>query len=57
MRELIFAVLLAAAGALIVLGFFDMYRPAGFVSAGVLLGGWSWLVLADEAPAGAPEAA
>jgi hypothetical protein len=44
-REGIFAVLLAAAATLISVGVTHLSIPAGLIAAGVLLGGWAWLVL------------
>lgn len=50
MRELTFAVLLAVAAVLVVVGVAEWSHAAGFVTGGVLLAGWSWLVLSVDTP-------
>lgn len=47
MREAILAVLLAVSGMLVVAGVAAWSAPAGLVVAGLLLAGWSCLVLAE----------
>lgn len=47
-RETTFAALLAVAGLSITAGAAWFSIGAGLVTAGVLLGLWSWLVLADD---------
>lgn len=49
MRELIFAILLALAGAAVTVGAALIVTPAGWIVGGVLLAAWSWLVLSDAA--------
>lgn len=51
-REWIFAVLLAVAGALVVAGVARWSVTASMVTAGVLLAGWGWLVLGDSSGPG-----
>lgn len=46
-RVVVFAVLLAAAGGLVVAGAWRLDESFGLVVAGVLLAGWSWLILSD----------
>lgn len=47
LRETVFAVLLAAAAGLIVKGAADIYEPAGWITAGVLLVAVAWVVFAE----------
>lgn len=47
MRERILAVLLALAGGLVVVGVALVSPSAAFVAGGVLLAGWSWLLLGE----------
>lgn len=47
MQEAILAVLLAVAGALVVIGVAMWSTAAGFVAGGAMLAAWSWMVL-DE---------
>lgn len=46
-REWIFAVLLVVAGGFVVTGVSAWSSAAAWVAAGVLLAGWSWLVLGE----------
>lgn len=46
-RQVVFAGVLAVAGALIAVGFAQAWEPLGFIVAGILLAVWSWLILAD----------
>lgn len=46
-REWLFAGVLLAAGALVVGGCATVSRGLGLVVAGVLLAGWSWLILGE----------
>lgn len=46
-RALIFAIVLLAAGALIVAGVAMLAPPVALIVAGLLLGPWAWLVLGD----------
>lgn len=48
LREWVLAGLLAVAGLLVVVGLFDLHDVAGFIGGGVLLAGWSWIVLAGD---------
>lgn len=47
MQEVILACLLAIAAALIVVGVAQWSASGGFLAAGVLLAGWSWLTFGD----------
>ena len=47
MRERILAVLLALAAGLVVVGAALASDAAGFVVGGMLLAGWSWLILGE----------
>lgn len=49
-REILFAVALLCAGALISIGAALWSLPAAFIVGGALLAGWSWLVLSAPAP-------
>lgn len=51
MRELIFAAMLALASAAIVVGAAMVAAAAGWITAGVALAAWSWLIFGEvEAP-------
>lgn len=47
MRAVVFAACLAVAGALITVGMWGVRESAGYVTAGLVVGGWSWLVLSE----------
>jgi hypothetical protein len=47
MRAWILAALLALAGALVVVGVALLSEPVAWIVGGLLLAGWSWLVLAE----------
>lgn len=46
-RELFFAAALAVCSAVVTFGMYLVSVPAGFITGGLLFGGWSWLVLAE----------
>lgn len=46
-REVLFATLLLVAGALVVSGAAVVHPAAGLVVGGLLLAGWSWLILGE----------
>lgn len=46
-REAMFAAMLAAASVLVVAGVAGWSGPAALIVAGLLLAGWSWLMLGD----------
>jgi hypothetical protein len=50
MREAIFAAVLLAAGALVVLGVALLFVPFAPIVGGLLLAGWAWLVLSAPKP-------
>lgn len=47
LRESVFACLLAVAFGLITRGVWEMYRPAGWVVAGLLIAVFGWLTLGE----------
>lgn len=53
MREVIFAAVLLLAGAMIVTGVALMSLPVALIIGGVLLAGWTWLVLSAPSPVSA----
>lgn len=57
MRTAVFAALLAVSAGLVAIGVGMVAVPAGLVVGGVLLAGWSWLLLASLPAAvdGGPE--
>lgn len=55
-REATFALFLGIASALVVAGVAGWSTPAALIVGGVLLAGWSWLILADTpGPPARPE--
>jgi hypothetical protein len=46
-REIVFAAILAGACALIISGVWILSEAAGRITGGLLIAGWSWLVLSD----------
>lgn len=52
MRLIVLACLLAVAAVLVAAGAWVLHPAAGLAAAGVLLAGWAWLVLADDAGEG-----
>jgi len=47
-REILLAVLTAISAAAVTIGVHAIYPPAAWIIGGVLLSGWSWLVLAGS---------
>lgn len=48
MREILFALALLVAGSCVVVGVALLFAPVAWIVAGVLVAGWSYLVLADD---------
>lgn len=46
-RELLFAVLLLIAAGLVTVGAWRLDQSVGLIVGGILLAGWSWLLLGD----------
>lgn len=52
MTDAIFAALLAIAATLVAFGAAAFHEGAGFIVGGVMLAGWSWLVLGGDGSPG-----
>jgi hypothetical protein len=57
MREVIFAAVLLVACGLVVAGVAVLSTSGAFIVAGVVLAGWSWLVLSEPTSRPAPDEA